>query len=169
MAFCGKCGEKVSEEFNFCSFCGAPLYNTNNAAGASNNKNDFSYQYHPDDIQKGKAVSALAYVWILFFLPLVVYPESKFGRFHANQALVLLIASVVLGFALGLLDMVLLAIPAGMVSYGYYTSPFWILLIGIINLFGAGVGLVFMIIGMVNAASGQAKELPIIGRIRLIK
>ena len=41
-----------------------------------------------------KVMSALAYLWILFFLPLVVCPDSKFGRYHANQGLVLLLAAV---------------------------------------------------------------------------
>ena len=46
------------------------------------------------DIEKNKVVSALAYLGILFFLPLVAAPESKSGKFHANQSLVILLFSV---------------------------------------------------------------------------
>ena len=48
--------------------------------------------YSFEDIEKNKVVAALAY--IIFFLPLMVCPESPFGKFHANQGLVLLIVGI---------------------------------------------------------------------------
>ena len=48
-----------------------------------------------DDFSQRKAVCAVAYLFgILFFLPLILYPNDAFGKFHANQSLVLLIVSV---------------------------------------------------------------------------
>ncbi|NLA78908.1 MAG: hypothetical protein GX845_05135, partial [Erysipelothrix sp.] len=38
-----------------------------------------------EDIEKNKTMAGLAY--LIFFLPLVAAPESKFGKFHANQGL----------------------------------------------------------------------------------
>ncbi|MBR7137677.1 MAG: hypothetical protein IKC99_06420, partial [Clostridia bacterium] len=61
------------------------------------NTTDLTSQYIPEDIAEGKLMSILSYLWILFFLPLVVCPGSKFGRFHANQALVLFIVGIVFG------------------------------------------------------------------------
>ena len=46
------------------------------------------------DIENNKIISGLSYLGILFFLPLVAAPNSRFGKFHANQSLVLLISSV---------------------------------------------------------------------------
>jgi uncharacterized membrane protein len=103
--------------------------------------------YSPEDIEKSKVVSALAYLGILFFLPLVAYPESQFGRFHANQGLLLLIFSAAGNIILGIIPII-----------GWILLPF----------FGIAV-LVYFILGLVNALNGQAKELPLIGKIRIIK
>ena len=45
-----------------------------------------------EDIEKNKTMAGLAY--LLFFLPLIVCPESQFAKFHANQALILVIVSI---------------------------------------------------------------------------
>ena len=97
-----------------------------------------------------KVMSALAYLWILFFLPLVVCPDSKFGRYHANQGLVLLLAAVVVN----VIGAVLSLIPA----------VGWILQL-ILNV--AMLGLT--ILGIVNVCNGETKPLPIIGGLTLIK
>lgn len=97
-----------------------------------------------------KAMSALAYLWILFFLPLVVCPDSKFGRYHANQGLVLLLTTIVanvIGVILSLIPVV-----------------GWILQL-VLNV----AMVVLMILGIVNACNGETKPLPIIGKFTLIK
>jgi len=102
------------------------------------------------DVQQNKVVAVLAYLSILFFLPLVVCPGSPYGRFHANQALLLLLA----GFASEFVCFILLVI-------------FWPLIFLIYLVMIALV--VFMIIGMVSASKGEMKDLPLIGKFRLIK
>jgi uncharacterized membrane protein len=49
-------------------------------------------EYTPEEAQDGKALAAIGYLWVLFFLPLVVKPENRFCRAHAKQAMVLFIA-----------------------------------------------------------------------------
>lgn len=98
-----------------------------------------------EDIEKNKVISGLAY--IIFFLPLIVCPESPFGRFHANQGLLLLITSVVGSIVLGLIPFI-----------GWVLLPLFSLTI-----------IVFAIIGLVGGISGKAKELPIIGKFRIFK
>ena len=98
-----------------------------------------------EDIEKNKVISGLAY--IIFFLPLIVCPESPFGRFHANQGLLLLITSVVGSIILGLIPFI-----------GWVLLPLFSLTI-----------FVFAIIGLVGGISGKAKELPIIGKFRIFK
>ena len=120
------------------------------------NTTDSTNNYSQDDINKNKIFAVLSYLWILFFLPLVACPDSKFGRFHANQGLVLLLAGAIGGFVMGIIVLVLSMI--GLAIVGFI----------LMSLFGL-VDLILVILGIVNAATGKAKELPIIGRITLIK
>jgi len=107
------------------------------------------------DAQKNKAFAILAYIWVLFLVPLLVAPQSKFARYHANQGLVLFLASLVVR-AIG---WVFPQIPYVGQFLGHV--PLTMLL---------GVGLlVLMILGIVNAASGQCKPLPLIGHFQLLK
>ena len=125
-----------------------------NAAEAAftefNNTADTTAEFDSKDIADNKGMAVLAYIGILFLIPLLAAPNSRFARFHANQGLVLFLAEVVLGAAGGVLGLI----------------PFvgWIIS-GAIGI----VCLAFMIIGIVNAANGKAKELPLIGSFKLIK
>ena len=102
--------------------------------------------FDPQDVADNRIVSAVAYWWILFFLPLVVNPQSHYGRFHANQGLILLITSLLCSASI--------MIPiAG------------ILIAGIGNL----ICFILQIIGTVNALSGRGKRLPLIGEYELIR
>lgn len=98
-----------------------------------------------EDIQKNKTVSGLAY--ILFFLPLIICPESPFGKFHANQGLLLLITGVAGDIVLGFIPI-----------FGWIIIPLFSLLI-----------FVLCIMGLVNTFNGKANELPVIGKYRIIK
>lgn len=101
--------------------------------------------YTQEDIEKNKVISALAY--FIFFLPLIAAQGSDYGKFHANQGLLLFIV----GFA-G--NIVLTIIPI----VGWILLPFFSLAI-----------FVFAIVGFVNAINGKAKDLPLIGQYRIIK
>ncbi|MDD3242882.1 MAG: DUF4870 domain-containing protein [Eubacteriales bacterium] len=96
------------------------------------------------DIQKNKTMAALAY--IIFFLPLIACPDSKFGKYHANQALLL--------FFLNIIACILVIIPI----VGWILAPIiWV------------VWCVFTIMGIISASKGEAKPLPLIGGISIIK
>jgi uncharacterized membrane protein len=100
--------------------------------------------YTPEDIEKNKVVAAIAYA--IFFLPLLVDKDSEFGKFHANQGLLLLIVSLIGNAVLTI-------------------SIVGILLVPVLNI----LLLVLFIMGVINAINGQAKELPVIGKYRLLK
>ena len=91
-----------------------------------------------DDVTKNKGMAIVAY--FIFFLPLLTDAKnSQFAMFHANQGLLLLIASIILWF-----------IP----------------IIGwIVNI----VVLIFWIMGIVGAAQGKMKPLPLIGGIKILR
>ncbi len=88
-------------------------------------------------------MAVLAY--FIFFLPLIAAKDSKLAMFHANQSLVLLLAWVG-SWVVGMI-------------------PF----VGILSMF-IGLGIfVLWILGVVQAAQGQMKPLPLIGTIKILK
>src|SRR3989344_3463128 len=97
------------------------------------------------DAQKNKVVGILAY--FLFFLPFIMAPDSKVAKCHANQSLILLIVWVASWFA-GMVVPVL----------GAFIS----MLVGL-------AVLVLWIMGVINAAKGEMKQLPLIGTFTIIK
>ena len=121
-----------------------------------NEETDFTFSYDQEDITRNKIVCALSYMSGLFFLPFVVCPDYRNGRFHANQALVLLITSVagnvMFRIAKSILSVVHLGWIAGIASW------FWGLLVFLL-----------MIFGIVNVLNGRARELPLIGKIKLLR
>ncbi|MBR5767385.1 MAG: hypothetical protein IKX86_01730 [Clostridia bacterium] len=102
------------------------------------------------DIADNKVMAILAYIWILFLIPLFAAKESKFARFHTNQGIILFIASI----AFGIVNAILGLIP---VVGAIISVILWICLA------------VFFILGIVNAVQGKAKELPFIGGIKILK
>ena len=99
----------------------------------------------PSDIEQNKTMAGLAY--FIFFLPLLTCPDSQYGKFHANQGLLLLILGFAGSFILGIIPII-----------GWILLPF----------FGIGV-FVLVIMGLINGLGGKVKELPLIGKYRLIK
>lgn len=112
--------------------------------------------FDPIDIEQNKTMAGLAY--ILFFLPLIACKDSQYGRFHANQGLLLLILSVVGSIGLSVVSGILIAITWRL---------FWFTSL----LYGAfGLLIIFLVItGLINGLNGKAKPLPVIGEFQIIK
>ena len=168
MPFCRQCGMELKEGVRFCPGCGTPVEepaqtaqqnstSKENSFAAAFNTADTTAQYDPADVEKNKAMGVLAYLSWLVLIPIFAAKDSKFARFHANQGLVLLIASAIFGVVKWVLSEILLAI-----SWSLYFVTVIISLLGL-------VFLALAIIGIVNAATGKAKELPVIGQIRILK
>jgi predicted membrane protein len=100
----------------------------------------------PNDVQSNKVMAILAYFGILFLIPLLAAKESPFARYHTNQGIVLFLFMFVCG--------ILGVIP----KFGW-----------VISSVGYLAGFVFFIIGVINAAGGKMKPLPLIGNFTLIK
>jgi uncharacterized membrane protein len=118
------------------------------------------------DVQHNKAVSILGY--IIFLVPLIGAPHSKFARFHANQGLLLfivwclsMIGVVVLTFGWEFLGPHLEAIKVLQLFLGCicYVAPIFLVV----------APLALTIMGIIHAANGETKELPLIGHWKLIK
>ena len=161
MAFCNKCGNQLPDGANNCPNCGAPAGNTQqNTQNAQNfvnnmmNTNDTTSQIDPQDINDNKGMSVLAYIGFLFLSPLLACPNSKYARYHTNQGLVLFLLELAIGVVTGIFGIIPIA---------------GLIIGGLLSAVGGIFTLVLMIMGIINAAQGQAKELPLIGKITLLK
>jgi len=159
MAFCEKCGAELEEGTKFCQACGAEVTGNvgnstvNSAINDFTNTPDSTSEYDEKDINDNKVMGVLSYIGILWLVPLLAAKDSKFAKFHANQGLVLWLASLILSVA----SMILAIIPI----VGCVVAI-------LLPVVGIG-GFVLMILGIINAAQGKAKELPIIGKYRILK
>lgn len=102
-----------------------------------------------NDVNQNKAMAIIGYIIpILFFIPLVTDAKnSPFAKFHANQQLILLIAAIAVNVVGSIIPIL---------------GWFIILPLGVIAIF------IFAIIGLINAAKGEMKELPLIGGFKII-
>lgn len=158
MKYCESCGATLEDSAKFCSVCGAKtaVAESDNKSKAQTkiedafnqftNTTNTTADYLPDDIEKNKLISVIAYLGVLVMIPLFIARESRFARFHTNQGLVLFLF--------------------GLISYAAGLIPYigWII--------GAAVSifkLLLIIVGVLNAIKGEAKELPVIGKIKILK
>ena len=112
-------------------------------------KNEQETKPSQSDAEKNKAMGIVGYIIpILFFIPLVTDAKnSPFAKFHANQQLNLLLAAVIVNVVGGIIPII---------------GWFILLPLGTIFL------IVVAIMGIINAAKGEMKELPLIGGFKLI-
>ncbi len=116
---------------------------SNNGGAESQEQQAQSSESNLDQV---KIMAALAYFGILFFLPLVTHPNSSFGKFHANQGLILLLFNIIISTVLTV------------TIIGVFLLP-------LLYLFT----LVLLIMGFVNALNLKKKRLPVIGGFDIIK
>ena len=69
-------------------------------------------QFSPADVNQTKSLAWMSYLGVLFFVPLLVYQQSPYTKFHVNQGLVLFIVEV----GSGILQRVFYFIPLVAVS-----------------------------------------------------
>jgi uncharacterized membrane protein len=110
-----------------------------------------------EDVEKNKVYGILAYIGILFIVPLLAAKDSPFGKYHANQGLVLFLLEIVLWIVLFGLDMIGMILPAVL---GFFFTILHLIYF---------VPLVLLVLGILNAANGKCVPLPVIGGIKLIK
>lgn len=112
----------------------------------------------PSQVQMKKGMAVLAYFGLLVLIPLLTAKQDPFARYHTNQGLVLFLVSVISSVLSNVLTTLLIDI----------SSTAVLIISGIFGIL-ALVWFVFSIIGIVHAAKGQTKPLPLIGGIKLLK
>ena len=122
-------------------------------------ENNAQAEVTPEDVQNNKVFAILAYIGILVLVPILAAKESKFARFHANQGLVLFICEAAWGIISYIISY-LLAVSFSFGLLGLWSLISWLVCIGF---------LVFAIIGIVNAAQGSTKPMPLFGKFKILK
>lgn len=112
--------------------------------------------FNEDDIEQNKVLAILAY--IIFLVPLLVAKDSQFAKYHTNQGLVLFLFALASGIGMSILNFILDFVPV----IG------WIMQVTL-NFILPFLIIILAIIGIINAANGKAKPLPIIGNINILK
>ncbi len=178
MSFCVKCGTKIDDGILECPNCGTRVQASPEAVKSSfadklkglNNTADSTGKCDEKDINDNKGIAILSYFGPLVLVPLLARKDSKYARFHANQGLLVFITNIAYAIIHSILMAVLRAIFPWNWSYGIFGGRGFVYnaLSTVLNLAWILIT-VLAIIGIVNAVSGKAKELPIIGKFRIIK
>lgn len=168
MAKCPKCGAHVNNDDIFCPQCKTKLDTEQETRRETDRKDlfsegeDFSRAYSAQDVASNRLAAVLCYLPFLCLYPILFRTRrSAYVRFHANQGLVLFLTemlySVVIRLVFSLIDSLrvigpLLSLPAVLINWA-------------VRLFFFAL----TVVGVYRAYTGRAKQLPVIGKITLIK
>lgn len=165
MSFCSKCGIQLEEKVKFCPGCGSEILSNSEETSKNSSSNidqmvgdltdtpDTTSEFDFNDILDTKYFCIFSYLGILFLIPLLLKRDSKFSKFHVNQGLILLISSIVLTTVTSIIA----------------SLPIIGVIGGILSLIVSASIVLLMVLGVVNAAQGKAKELPVIGKYKILK
>ena len=124
---------------------------------------DHKKEFTAEDIKKYKTSAVISYIPFvsLYFVIKNEYKKSKYLEFHVNQGLILTLTYVAIFFVDRIVtavfssnSLVLNSTP-GLISLVIY-SLYFILLLA-------------MFFGIINTSTGLSKEIPVIGKIKLLK
>ena len=122
--------------------------------------NDESDLFDEKDIEENCIFAILSYIPFLFFVPMIVKPKSGYLRYHGIQGLTMFLTFIILEF----FNVIICAV-IDSVSNSTTSAILTIIVTLIINLFI----LLLISIGIANAVKGIARELPVVGKYKLLK
>ena len=185
--FCPNCGLEITGNTKFCPNCGSPIASpdaepqpTPQPEPQPHYEPHYESQPEPQPIptpqpapdqfeEPGEKPNSMeitlaleSYLGILVLAPIFGAKQSRFVRYHANQGLILFLASLALWILMTINSSIMIDL---------YASGFRVVfsILGIL-LTVASIGLfVLAIIGIVNAVKCTMKELPLIGKFRILK
>ena len=129
------------------------------------NTTDETSMQDASDVQENKFLALVSYLGYFFFIPMIVKPYSRYLRFHGNQGLTLCLYL----FAVSIVNTVITSI-IGIAGYSGMGALIAVTIINsIISFIFYGSFALLAGIGIYNAVKGRARELPVIGRIRILR
>lgn len=123
------------------------------------------YRQYTAPADNTKAFIILSYIGILWLVGLLVDRDNPRVRFHVNQGIILTIFQIAVNVSFSITKSIINIIFIQSFSKVLIVSQLGILANGIISLTGTCLCLVFMIIGILNAAQDRDEPLPIIGTL----
>lgn len=182
MAFCSKCGKELKKNIKFCPECGNEVASNKKIVDDKDvgdkvkesvekvlDTKDTTSNFTNKDIKDNYGFALISYLGIFAFIPYFLGKSSKFVQYHAKQGMNLLIvwgAYIILYNLLGLIKIGKTVTYLGHTYVTYEASPWWIdfpmVVVGILIS-------TIAITGIVYVCQGKAKELPIIGKLKIVK
>lgn len=199
MTYCENCGKQLEDGAKFCTSCGASYKNNDSETTVAENQEesqdvvsqpeptaeeklqqatatidavaqklgnttDNTSDFNKTDIEANKVLALFSYLGLLVFVPIFAAKHLPYARYHANQGLVLLVGMIIWGVIDGVVTALLRALLGNALGlWGMYS------LCGTaLNIIYAGFS-ILAVIGIINVLNGRAKELPIIGKYKLLK
>ena len=126
-----------------------------------------------------KATDIVSYITIIGWLIAYFAGDKEESRFHLNQGLVLFVIGTVVSIVIAILTYVLAMFLASSIFYSrnitvitqilFYILSFITIILSVATYVWNIFCFVCMIVGIINAATGKEKKLPLIGRITILK
>lgn len=113
-----------------------------------------------EDIDENCNLAIISYIPFLFFVPMIIKPCSGYLRYHGIQGLTMFITFIILEF---------FNIITGAICNSVFNDMPGTILTVIITVVVNLTVLLLISIGIANAVKGAARELPIIGKYKLLK
>ena len=195
MAFCHNCGQQIPEGAGNCPACGAPVFVQQAPQQPQYQQapqqpqyqqpqyqqtpqqpvQPVAYQPQPNgapavdpDAAANKGIAWLAYLGLFLLIPLFARKSSEYCKYHVKQGAVLFLTSIAYTIVTQILLAIINAIFPGSFYYFFYAPSAVYTVFNVIFSLGNIFFLVLAIIGIVNAATGQKKELFLLGKIKFI-
>ena len=133
------------------------------------NTPDMTSEYEKKDIKDNMFLALLSYIGVLALIPYFASNNSKFVKYHSLQGMNLLVFWGIYTIVDNLVSMI--KVSEIVVNYNgmrgsRLVTPIWLSFP--LGLVGFVLG-VLSIIGIIYVCEGKAKELPLIGKIKIIK
>ncbi len=127
---------------------------------------DHSAMLDPRDVNENKVFGIFAYLGLFVLIPMFAAPKnSKFSRYHANQGLLLLICNAAYSIISALLRLIKVPVRVYGRVIGYSTP----LALNIVLWILALPFLALAVLGIINVVKGRCKDLPFIGKFKILK
>ena len=166
--FCRYCGKEITEGKKFCSECGKSVEETTPQTEKVQANNQGESQTNVDNSSNGndtKVYKILSYIGILWLVGMFCSKKGdKSVRFHVGQGIMTTIVAGVLYIVVAIINNLVIA--------NIFADSYWgikvvsgtgFAIMGFLDFAVAAISITLEIIGIVNAAKGNDKELPVIG------